>query len=554
MEGNEKKGANKHLRKKSSKFEFLKIKIFNTLAFKLIISLFILFLIIFSVITYVNIQKNKEHIMDIVEKNIIRTGDIIKRSTHYSMLLNRREDVHQIIKTIGNEPEVERINVYNKQGIISFSDDSLLLNKKVDMTSAECAPCHSIENPKLYLEIEERTRTFTNSNGDKVIGLIIPIENEPNCSNAACHAHPEEQKLLGVIDVQMSLKSVENKIEQNKKTQIINSVIVALVISLFSGIFVWFMVHSKVRELINGTKEISKGNYDYRINLQSKDELGELSHHFNNMTAHLQKALNEIKSLNENLNLKIKEKTDQLKNIYNHVNQIERIASLGKLSATVAHELNNPLEGILTYSKLIIKKLNNNLTEEDKKKIINYLELIAFEADRCGNIVKNLLLFSRSGETNVLINDLISIVERSLMLINHHLQLNNIKLEKNFCCNYLEMECDRNQIQQAIIAVLINSVEAMPEGGTLSIKVFCTDLLVNIVISDTGVGIPKENLDKIFEPFFTTKKSGKGTGLGLSVVYGIVKQHQGKITIESEVNKGTKVTLIFPKKNLSEMG
>ncbi len=554
MQGNEKKGVNNPLSEKKLKLEFRTIKIFNTLAFKLIISLFILFLIIFSVITYVNIQKNKEHIMDIVEKNIIRTGDIIKRSTHYSMLLNRREDVHQIIKTIGNEPEVERINVYNKQGIISFSDDSLLLNKKVDMTSAECSPCHSIENPKLYLKIEERTRIFTNNNGDKVIGLIIPIENEPNCSNAVCHAHPEEQKLLGVIDVQMSLKSVENKIEQNKKTQIINSVIVALVISLFSGIFVWIMVHLKVRELINGTKEIAKGNYDFRINLKSKDELGELSHHFNNMTAHLQKALNEIKSLNENLNLKIKEKTEQLKSIYNHVNQIEKIASLGKLSATVAHELNNPLEGILTYSKLILKKLKNNLNEEDKSKIINYLELIAFEADRCGNIVKNLLLFSRAGETNFLPNDLISIIERSLMLINHHLQLNNIKLEKNLCCNYLEMECDKNQIQQAILAILINAVEAMPEGGKLSIKVYCLESLVYIVITDTGIGIPKENLDKIFEPFFTTKQGAKGTGLGLSVVYGIVKQHHGKITVESELNKGTQVTLIFPKKILSEMG
>lgn len=553
MEGNNIQQSNNSPANKSSS-KFCVLKICKTLTFKLTISLVILFLIIFSITTFISIQQNRRHILEIVEKNIIRTGDIIKRSAHYSMLLNRREDVRQIIKTIGNEPEVERINVYNKQGYISFSDNDSLINKKVDMTSAECSPCHSIHNPKLYLEIEERTRIFKNNRGERVIGLIIPIENEPKCSNADCHAHPDYQKILGVIDVQMSLASVDQKIAENRKTLIINSLIITIVISIFSGIFIWILVHSRIRELIKGTKEISRGNYNFRINLKSEDELGELSAHFNEMTDNLQKALNEIKLLNENLNIKVKEKTEQLKSIYNHVNQIERIASLGKLSATVAHELNNPLEGILTYSKLIIKKLNNNLNDEEKKKIINYLELIASESERCGNIVKNLLLFSRTTEKVVSINDLISIIERSLLLINHHLQLNNIKLEKDFCCSYLEFECDKNQIQQAILAILINAIEAMPDGGTLSIKVFCSDSFVNIIISDTGVGIPKENLDKIFEPFFSTKPGGKGTGLGLSVVYGIVKQHNGKISVESEVNKGTSVTLSFPRKMMGEMG
>lgn len=553
MVGNNNDRANYNLSGNST-LKNCKFNICKTLAFRLILLLILLFMVIFTITTIITINQNRKHIMEIVNKNIIRTGDIIKRSTHYSMLLNRREDVHQIVKTIGNEPEVERINVYNKQGVISFSDADSLINKKVDMASAECSPCHSIQNPKLYLESAERTRIFINSKGQRVIGLIIPIENEAHCSNAECHAHPQYQKILGVIDVQMSLASIDEKIDQNKKSLIINSILITFIISLFSGIFIWVVVHSKVRELIRGTKEISKGNYDFRINLKSNDELGELSGHFNEMTANLQRALNEIKALNENLNFKIKEKTEQLKNIYDHVNQIERIASLGKLSATVAHELNNPLEGILTYSKLIIKKLNNNLSDEDKKKLISYLELIASEAERCGNIVKNLLLFSRSSEKNVSVNDLISIIERSLLLINHHLQLNNIKLDKDYCCNYLEFECDKNQIQQAILAILINSIEAMPEGGTLGVKVFCANSFVNIIISDTGVGIPKENLDRIFEPFFSTKPGGKGTGLGLSVVYGIVKQHQGKINIESEVNKGTKVKLTFPLKLITEMG
>ena len=526
----------------------------KTLTFKLFISLIFLFIIIFFITTIILINQNKKQILEIVEKNIIRTGDIIKRSTRYSMLLNRREDVYQIIKTIGNEPEVAGIKVYNKLGIVSFAHNDSLIDKKVDMSSVECAPCHSIRNPKLYLTTEERIRIFVNDKGERIIGLIIPIENEKDCSNNFCHAHSEEQRILGVIDVQMSLTSVDKIIQENRDSLIFHSIMITLIISVFSGIFIYLMVHRRVKSLIKGTKELAKGNYDYRIDLESSDELGELSKDFNLMADNLKKALEEIKSLNENLNIKVKEKTDQLKEIYNHINQIERIASLGKLSATVAHELNNPLEGILTFSKLIIKKLNNNLDDEEKKKIIQYMELIAAESERCGNIVKNLLLFSRTGESNVTTNDLISILERSLMLINHHLKLNNIKLEKDFCCKYLEFECDKNQIQQAILAVLINAIEAMPEGGTLSLKVNCENNLVYIRITDTGVGIPQENLNKIFEPFFSTKPGGKGTGLGLSVAYGVVKQHQGNIIIKSEVNKGTTVTLIFPKKAIAEMG
>lgn len=533
----------------SQKFCFCK-----TLTFKLSASLIVLFVIIFFITTIILIDQSKKQVLEIIEKNIIRTGDIIKRSTRYSMLLNRREDVYQIIKTIGNEPEVSGIKVYNKLGIISFADDDSLINKKVDMNSEECSPCHSIKNPKLYLTTEERTRIFTNERGERIIGLIIPIENERECSNNSCHAHPEDQRILGVIDVQMSLVSVDNIMQKNRNSLILNSILITLIVSIFSGVFIWLMVHKRVKALIKGTKELSRGNYDYRIDLKSCDELGELSKDFNIMADNLKKALEEIKELNENLNIKVKEKTQQLKEIYNHVNQIERIASLGKLSATVAHELNNPLEGILTYSKLIIKKLNNNVDEQEKKKIIQYLELIASESERCGNIVKNLLLFSRSGETNISPNDLISILERSLMLINHHLQLHNIQLIKDFCCKYLEFECDKNQIQQALVAILINAIEAMPDGGILTVKVNCEDNFVYIRITDTGIGIPQENLNKIFEPFFSTKAGGKGTGLGLSVVYGIVKQHQGRIEVQSEVNKGTTVTLIFPKKVVAEMG
>lgn len=192
-------------------------KPYKTLAFRLFIYLIILFIFIFSITTYFLIEREETKIYNIVESNITRTGDIIKRSTHYSMLLNRKEDIQQIIKTIGNEPGFEIINVYNKRGEISFSSKENFIGKMVNMDSAECSPCHSISNPKMYLKTEERIRIFNTRTGDRIIGLIIPIENEKDCTTSECHAHEPETKILGVIDIQMSLQSIDEIIHRSKK-------------------------------------------------------------------------------------------------------------------------------------------------------------------------------------------------------------------------------------------------------------------------------------------------------------------------------------------------
>jgi len=213
-----------------------------------------------------------------------------------------------------------------------------------------------------------------------------------------------------------------------------------------------------------------------------------------------------------------------------------------KLSATVAHELNNPLGGILTYARLTQKKLASpNLTPEQLSSIQEDLSIIAEETTRCGNIVKNLLLFSKREMGEFAIVDLHGILDRCTQLVEHHLKLNNIKLVKDYQKGTAEVMCDKDQLQQAFLAILVNAVEAMPDGGTLSIK---TDSdsdkkKVKIQIQDTGSGISPEDLTHIFEPFFTTKKEGKGVGLGLSVCYGIIERHDGKINVKSTVGQGS---------------
>jgi two-component system NtrC family sensor kinase len=345
------------------------------------------------------------------------------------------------------------------------------------------------------------------------------------------------------------MKNADEVIAQNKKNIILNSVFITLLISVFSGLFILFLINKPIRKLAYGMKELGKGNWNFRIRIKSNNELGVIAREFNDMSRKLSSAYNEIKDWSETLNEKVEQKTAELKSIYEQVVQIEKLASLGKLSATVAHELNNPLEGILTYSKLISKKLNQAEDGNDYTKLINYLNLIADESSRCGKIVKDLLLFSHRDDEVFTSNDIVYIIEKSLALVNHHFEINNINLVKHYSVEKLEIVCDPQKIQQTLISLLINSVESMTgKGGTIEIKLDADDKFYIIRIRDEGTGISQIDLPHIFEPFFTTKEASKGTGLGLSVVYGIINLHNGSIEVEETSEKGTTIKLTLPLK------
>jgi two-component system, NtrC family, sensor kinase len=264
----------------------------------------------------------------------------------------------------------------------------------------------------------------------------------------------------------------------------------------------------------------------------------------------LKRARKELTAWTQTLEQRVTEKTEELRRAQKHMVQIEKMVSLGTLAATVAHELNNPLEGILTYAKLLRKKLERGIpSAEGSQEMISELALIADETARCGNIVKNLLLFSREKVGEFKDFDLHFIIERSLKLIEHHLKMNNITCEVEIEEKPVILYCDAHQLEEALLALEINAVEAMPAGGTFRIAVKEIEYLnaIQIAVSDTGTGIKEEDMPHIFEPFYTTKKDGKGTGLGLSVVYGIIERHSGSISVDSKADAGTTFTITLPR-------
>jgi two-component system NtrC family sensor kinase len=501
------------------------------LGLKFFIALFLVMFVGLAAFTYINVRSEANDLLEQVELAALRTTDLIKESTHYSMLINRKEDIHQIFQNFGQMPGFEVIRIYDKKGQIVFSTRPEERLKKVSITLEACQVCHRYSEPRKALATEERHRIIKSPDGHRILALINPIENEIACYGSGCHLAPDEKFILGVLDVQMSLATVDADISRSRRQTTLASVILVVGVLSVTGFLIYTLIRAPVHKLTEGTRAIAKGNLDYIIPLQRKDEIGDLANSFNTMTTELKRA------------------REELKRIQDHLIHVEKMASLGKLSASVAHELNNPLSGVLTYAKLVQKKLASlNLPSEQLSSIQEVMSIIAEETTRCGNIVKNLLLFSKKQIGEFGPTDLHQILDRCIQLVEHHLKLNKVDLRKAYKKGTIEVVCDKDQIQQAFLAILDNAVAAMPKGGTLIIK---TDSdsdkqKIKIEIQDTGSGISPDDLPHILEPFYTTKKEGKGVGLGLSVCYGIIERHNGKIDVKSALGEGSTFIIELP--------
>ncbi|MDP6776954.1 MAG: ATP-binding protein, partial [Candidatus Latescibacteria bacterium] len=467
----------------------------------------------------------------------------------------RKEDVYEIINTVGAQSSIERIRIFNKEGRIMFSTDRTERGKAADKKAEACTRCHIGDQPVSRLEGKELTRTFQAADGHRVLGLITPVYNEPTCAGQACHPGPEEQQVLGVLDVQMSLAGIDSALKDQDQRFRLLTYVLMLIIASTCGAFLWRFVHVPVQTLIQGTEQVAKGNLDHRIPIRSQTEIGRLASSFNQMAEELGRAREQITDWTQTLAQRVEEKTRSLRDAQAKLVQSEKMASLGALSAAVAHEINNPLSGVLTYTRLLSKIVGRNGPDPGRvEDIQKYLDSMESEVARCGKIVGNLLEFSRQSGIVVTEVGLNGLVEKALFLVEHRLEMQEIRLAREMSSGLPDVVCDADQIQQAILAILINAVEAMPDGGTLKVTTRRTGDLeevgagVEIDIADTGVGIPRDVLPRLFEPFFTTKQDKKGVGLGLSVAYGIVRRHQGRIDVRSDEGQGTTFVIGLPER------
>jgi two-component system NtrC family sensor kinase len=487
----------------------------------------------------------------------LRLSDTLRRSARHSMLEDRKDDVYQMMRTVGHQPGIERLRIFNSEGLIVFSSIPNERGKTVDQEEEACNRCHTNGDPVSHPDEEELTRIFEAPDGHRLLGLITPVYNSNSCADVDCHPHPDEQQVLGVIDMQLSLAGIDQTLRSHNRRFLYYICALMLILALTSGLFVWSFVHRPVKSLIHGTGQIRAGDLGYRIPLQSRSEMGRLATSFNEMAEDLGGAQHELKEWTRTLEERVDEKTRTLQRAQDHLVQSEKMASLGMLAAVVAHEINNPLTGVLTYSKLLRKMMDHGGPPPDRlADIRRYLKTIESETARCGDIVGNLLDFSRKSGAKTEEADLNGIVERTLFLIDHKLQLLEIRLETDFSPDVSTVICDADQIQQALLALFMNAMDAMPEGGILKVATRLGETTdkgereVEIEITDSGIGIPEEVMPRLFDPFFTTKEDKESVGLGLSVVQGIVKSHHGRIDVHSEPGNTTFVITLAEHTNV----
>jgi len=524
------------------------------LSTKLLICLIGSMAFIFGIIGVMSVRMHRQHLLEAIVMSADRTSDVIRRSTRYSMLKDERKVVYQIINTIAHEPGMIKIRIFNKEGKITFSTDALEINSFVNKQADACYGCHSRAQPLSKLSSPDRSRDYYTPDKKHVLGLIRPIENEPACASANCHAHPEGKEILGVLDVVMSLDKVDANIAERGRKMLWQLLGAMVAISGICIIFILFMVHRPVKKILLGTHRVARGDLDFSINIDSNDEIGELGNSFNQMTQEIKKARAEITSWAQTLEKRVEERTEQLRHAHAQILQAEKMASVGKLAAIVAHEINNPLAGIRTYARLLLKKLaKNELPAELSQDSQNFLGIIESESARCGEIVKNLLQFSRPSKLELCRNNINTLLRQAIRLVQHQIDLLNAEARLLLADDLPEITCDGQKVQQALVALFINACEAMPqEGGVLEVQTYLRTERqgVEITVSDNGVGMDEETCSHIFEPFFTTKEEeeqGMGLGLGLSVVLGIINLHQGQISVQSQKGRGTTFTIFLPK-------
>jgi two-component system NtrC family sensor kinase len=504
--------------------------------------------VVFGLLGYLNIQLHRKHLERAAEAEAARMSSVILRNTSYYMLRNQRDGLYHIITDLANEPGVLRIRIINEEGRVSYSSDTNEIGRLVQerLNSRAFAP-EANSLPEIPRDQPQAISTYLTPNGERALAVTSPIENASQCSSAQCHAHPAAIKTLGFLDMNVSLATTEKNVAESRRLVWLYTILAVFGVALLNAGFVRRTLHGPLSELMKGTEHLGAGQLGYQIKLSSsQDELTEVAKSFNTMSRQLQEARNEIRAWAHTLEDRVEQKTRELTGAHEEMSRVERMASIGKLAAVVAHEINNPLAGILTYAKLLKKRAGKEPSVNVEN--VEMLDLIESESRRCGEIVRNLMTFGRPSSMNYEPADLNSVIDRCVRLVQHQLDLKNIELQLNLAKDLASVRCDPGQIEQVLLALVMNAIDALPTGGTLTLATHKAPTVtdVQVEVRDDGVGMPPDILKNMFEPFFTTKERGRGLGLGLAISRQIVERHQGRIEVKSEPGKGTLFTITLP--------
>ncbi len=366
-------------------------------------------------------------------------SEMIVGTTYEDMLLNRRAALHRQIQAVGRQKGISRVRLFNATGEIVFSSDEREIGRFLDKRAEACYGCHAADQPLQKLSMKQRARVFRGADGQRVLGMIRPIHNERSCWSAACHAHSERDQVLGVLDVNLSLTEADAQIARDQRALILLAVIAIAASSLLLWWLSRELILKPVAGLIAGTRKVAEGDLSTSIPASAQHELGDLARAFNEMTRRLGEAQRQLA-------------------------QADKLASVGRLAAGVAHEINNPLTGVLTYASFLQKRLVDNAEARAD------LEVIVRETKRCRDIVRGLLDFARQTPPRRQPTDVNDVLKRGVAITMNQLALAKVALEFDLANDLEPVPADANQIQQVVVNLLINAADAVGEGGHITVS------------------------------------------------------------------------------------
>jgi len=497
----------------------------------------------------------EQYLNTVIRQSGNNIGSIVEGSLYHSMLENDKSALQSTLDVINTMSGIDDVNMYNEKDSLVYTSFS---SETSSHSNPNCLSCHKNissmfpRKEKAYRIINIKSECMMNQNDNKHRHLLIrsPILNEKSCYTSSCHAHQQNEEILGSLIIKIPLTDLDNAVQKSSTEFYLLATFITLLLISVLILFTRKKIKKPLNELIKASEAVANGDKNTRLVIKPNqlDDMRMVSQAFNDMLDNLQTATEELQNWSQQLEYKVQKKSEELGAAQNELIHIERIASLGKLSSSVAHEINNPLSGILVYTKLIYKQLSNpELYASKRDSILRHLKLIENETKRCGDIVKGLLDFSRKDHDDFETRHLHEILQETFELMTHPIKIASINFLNDFAAKSDLINCSPNQIKQACVAILVNASEAVLENGEIVVSTKNPDLeTIRIEISDNGIGIPEDDIPHIFEPFFSTKHDTSGIGLGLAIVHGIVKSHNGKIDVKSELGKGTTIAITLP--------
>jgi PAS domain S-box-containing protein len=638
------------------------------LGLKLILFVGAVLLVYTVVFLFFVLRVERDESLAAAEADAVRLSNTIRESVEYEMLKGQRESVQDIVEAITQQHGIEQVSIFNKDGEIVISNNSEDVGRVFAKSAETCHSCHSDDPPRTVIAADQKTsRIFRSGEGYRILGKVAPLYNAPTCYLAPCHVHPSETKVLGMMDVLVSLADVDRAVVAHRNRTLTFALVLFMVVSAAIGIFVHRRVHVPLEKLAARARAIAEGDFEQEVELSRSDDVGMLADSFNRMVGDLKAARKNQRDFQERLvqsvrdaTAEVETKTRELTTVYegipdgialldrdmkvvsanpgfgeifdtdvsrlvgrncrdvmpgrggmcdrcpavealrmgepvhkisvfrkpdgrsltldvqafpvknaegevvqvikyvkditeevefeSRVRAVDKMASIGQVAAGIAHGLNTPLATLNNGLYGLRETLRKVECEDDAliAEAADYICIMTEEMHHCQKVIRDLLDCARKPEPEHEPTDVKQLLASTInsVLLGRGVRVTS-KLHQD-PDSPLMVFGNSSYLKQAFLNILQNSYDAVDEQGQITITARRVDGQVEVVFEDTGCGMRMRDQERAFEPLFTTKRPGKGTGLGLAVVRDIIEKHSGRVCLESELERGTKVTVILP--------